>query len=231
MTAARRCVRASTPRAATITATPDRHWDYLPTYLAKLAYVRGYLDAPAGRHPRARRRLRRGRARRGVRASGSPSRASIPNYDVAARAPGVADRAARIADGAFDRVLCLDVLEHLDLRGPAARRSPRSTACSRPDGEALISVPNLAHLQSRVHFLLRGPADPHGQRAQAPGRPARGRVPRGSSSGRASRSSRRRGIFPTIPVLTALDPPPPVDARLAAPAADARCCPSRAGAS
>ena len=34
----------STPRAATTTASPT-DWDYYPTYLAKLALVRAYLDA------------------------------------------------------------------------------------------------------------------------------------------------------------------------------------------
>ena len=55
----------------------------------------------------------------------------------------------------FDRALCLDVLEHLSFED-----QPRAVAelyrVLRPGGELLVSVPNLAHLQSRVHFLLRG---------------------------------------------------------------------------
>ena len=35
-------------------------------------------------------------------------------------------------------------------------RSPNCTASLQPGGELFVSVPNLAHLQSRVQFLLRG---------------------------------------------------------------------------
>ena len=59
------------------------------------------------------------------------------------------------ADGSFDRALCLDVLEHLTFE-----EQPRALAelhrVLDPGGELLVSVPNLAHLQSRVHFLLQG---------------------------------------------------------------------------
>src|SRR5439155_4951886 len=58
-------------------------------------------------------------------------------------------------DASFDRALCLHVLEHL-----AYEEQPRALAelfrILRPGGERLVSVPNLAHLQSRVQFLLRG---------------------------------------------------------------------------
>jgi SAM-dependent methyltransferase len=55
----------------------------------------------------------------------------------------------------FDRALCLDVLEHLPFpeQGPALAELFRVV---RPGGEVLVSVPNLAHLQSRIHFLLGG---------------------------------------------------------------------------
>ena len=58
-------------------------------------------------------------------------------------------------DGRFPRALCLDVLEHL-----AYEDQPKALAelhrVLAPGGELLVSVPNLAHLQSRVHFLLTG---------------------------------------------------------------------------
>ncbi len=73
---------------------------------------------------------------------------------VRARAHRFADRSA-LRGGAFDRALCLDVLEHLTFE-----EQPRALAelhrVLRPGGELLVSVPNLAHLQSRVHFLLTG---------------------------------------------------------------------------
>ena len=57
--------------------------------------------------------------------------------------------------GSFDRALCLDVLEHLTYEEqPRALRELHRVL--KADGELLVSVPNLAHLQSRVHFLLTG---------------------------------------------------------------------------
>ena len=71
-----------------------------------------------------------------------------------------------------------------------------------PGGELLVTVPNLAHLQSRVHFAAPRPADSHREPGQASGRSAGRRV---SSIWRARAGFRlveRRGIFPTVPVLT-----------------------------
>ena len=55
----------------------------------------------------------------------------------------------------FDRALCLDVLEHLTFE-----EQPRALAelhrVLSPGGELYVTVPNLAHLQSRVHFLFGG---------------------------------------------------------------------------
>jgi predicted SAM-dependent methyltransferase len=59
------------------------------------------------------------------------------------------------ADASFDRGLCLDVLEHLTF----AEQAPALAELFRvvkPGGELLVSVPNLAHLQSRVHFVFLG---------------------------------------------------------------------------
>ena len=59
----------------------------------------------------------------------------------------------------FDRALCLDVLEHLTFE-----EQPRALAelfrVLKPGGELLVSIPNLAHLQSRDPFPSAGPSDP-----------------------------------------------------------------------
>ena len=59
------------------------------------------------------------------------------------------------ADGQFARALCLDVLEHLSFEDQARALGELARVLA-PGGELLVSVPNLAHLQSRVQFLLRG---------------------------------------------------------------------------
>ena len=78
-----------------------------------------------------------------------------PNYSSAIACGAGRSRRCPYADGAFDRALCLDVLEHLSF-ADQARALAELFRVLRPGGELLVTVPNLAHLQSRVHFLLAG---------------------------------------------------------------------------
>ena len=102
--------------------------------------------------------------------------------------------------GTFERALCLDVLEHLQFS-----EQPLALAelfrVLRPGGELLVSVPNLAHLQSRVQFLLRGRLIRTASELKHPGD-----RPMGEYLALARRAGfeviRRDGIFPTIPVVT-----------------------------
>jgi ubiquinone/menaquinone biosynthesis C-methylase UbiE len=103
-------------------------------------------------------------------------------------------------DGSFDRALCLDVLEHL-----AYEDQPRALAelfrVLRPGGELLVSVPNLAHLQSRIQFLLRGRLIRTASEIKHPGdRPAGEYIALARRAGFTLTA--RQGIFPTVPVLT-----------------------------
>src|SRR5690348_2539428 len=131
--------------------SPD--WEFYPTYLAKIEYVRRYLSRlPAGT------RVLDAGAGEGVLVDEFRGRLAIegvdPNY-----ASGSVTRASLMdlpyPGGTFARALCLDVLEHLtfDQQPRALSELHRVLA---PDGELLVTVPNLAHLQSRVHFLLTG---------------------------------------------------------------------------
>ena len=59
------------------------------------------------------------------------------------------------ADGSFDIVLCLDVIEHLNPEDhPKAFREINRVL--RPGGRFICSLPNLAHLASRISFLFLG---------------------------------------------------------------------------
>ena len=179
---------------------PDAHWNYRPTYLAKMRAVRAYLDAL----PASSRVLDAG-CGEGVLVEAYADRLRIEGVD----ANYASDRvrtgsvtALPFADQSFDRVLCLDVLEHLrlDEQEQAFREMHRVLTS---DGEALVSVPNLAHLQSRVHFLLAGRLIRTANVAKHPGdRPADEYLALAARAG--FETVRRKGIFPTVPVLTSL---------------------------
>lgn len=177
---------------------PDPDWDYYPTYIAKLLAVRAWLGAL----PRETRVLDAG-CGEGVLVEEFADRLAIegidPNY-ASDRVRTGSLLALPYPDGRFDRAICLDVLEHL-----AFAQQPVALAelfrVLRPGGELLVSVPNLAHLQSRIHFLIQGRLIRTASEFKHPGdRPAEEyvRLARGAGFSLVS----RRGIFPTIPVLT-----------------------------
>jgi len=179
---------------------PDPHWDYYPTYLAKMARVRRYLDAlPAGT------RVLDAGCGEGVLVEAYGSRLAIEgvddNYSSSAVRRGSVT-ALPYGDATFDRALCLDVLEHL-----THADQPKAVAelfrVLVPGGELLITVPNLAHLQSRVHFLVRGSFIRTASEAKHPGdRPASEYLALARRAG--FEIVQYRGIFPTVPVLTRL---------------------------
>jgi 2-polyprenyl-3-methyl-5-hydroxy-6-metoxy-1,4-benzoquinol methylase len=180
--------------------TPDPDWDYYPTYIAKLDAVREWL----GGLPPATRVLDAG-CGEGVLVDEFAGRLAIegldPNYSSArVRAGSLLD--LPYVEGAFDRALCLDVLEHLEFEQQPVALAELFRVL-RPGGELLVSIPNLAHLQSRIHFLLTGRLIRTASEYKHPGdRPA------GEFVHLAERAGftlvRRRGIFPTVPVLTRL---------------------------
>jgi SAM-dependent methyltransferase len=178
--------------------TPDPAWDYYPTYIAKLRAVRAYLDALP-----ARTRVLDAGCGEGVLVSEYAERLDITGIDANYASDRVTNgslMALPYPDGSYDRALCLDVLEHLPFED-----QPRALAelyrVLRSSGELLVSVPNLAHLQSRVQFALRGRLIRTASEYKHPGdRPVGEYIRLAEHAG--FRLTARRGIFPTIPVLT-----------------------------
>jgi SAM-dependent methyltransferase len=176
----------------------DPNWDYYPTYLAKLAAVRRYLDAL----PRDTRVLDAG-CGEGVIVDEYAGRLDIRGIDANYSSPRVTTGSLTqlpFPDGVFDRVLCLDVLEHL-----AYEEQPRALAEMHrvldANGELFVSVPNLAHLQSRIHFLLVGRLIRTASEYKHPGdRPVAEYEQLAARAG--FRLVKRQGIFPTIPLVT-----------------------------
>ena len=179
---------------------PDPDWEYYPTYLAKLRVVRAWLD----RLPPGTRVLDAG-CGEGVLVEEYASRLAIEGVDEnysSARVRLASVTALPHADRSFDRAMCLDVLEHLTFED-----QPRALAelfrILEPDGELLVSVPNLAHLQSRMHFLLTGRLIRTASEQKHPGdRPAGDYVRLAERAGFVLAA--RQGIFPTVPVVTHL---------------------------
>ena len=177
---------------------PDPTWDYYPTYIAKLRAVRAYLDALP-----ARTRVLDAGCGEGVLVSEYAERLDITGIDANYASDRVTNgslTALPYPDGSYDRALCLDVLEHLPFED-----QPRALAelyrVLRSSGELLVSVPNLAHLQSRVQFALRGRLIRTASEYKHPGdRPVGEYIRLAEHAG--FRLTARRGIFPTIPVLT-----------------------------
>jgi SAM-dependent methyltransferase len=176
----------------------DPTWDYYPTYLAKLSLVRRYLDAL----PAETRVLDAG-CGEGVLVDEYASRLAIVGVDANYSSDRVTHGSITslpFDTGSFERALCLDVLEHLSYDD-----QPRALAelwrVLTTGGELLVSVPNLAHLQSRLHFLMRGRLIRTASEHKHPGdRPV------GEYLDLARRAGftliARRGIFPTVPIVT-----------------------------
>lgn len=178
----------------------DPSWDYYPTYLAKRDAVRAYLNPlPADT------RVLDAGCGEGLIVEEYAGRLSIVGVDANYASERVTKGsllALPFADKSFDRALCLDVLEHLAYEEqPAALAELHRVV--KPGGGLFVSIPNLAHLQSRIQFLLRGRLIRTASEFKHPGdRPA------GEYLQLARRAGftllRRRGIFPTVPVLTRL---------------------------
>src|SRR5687768_8557902 len=177
---------------------PDPDWDYYPTYLAKLEYVRRWLNGLANDT-----RVLDAGCGEGVLVDEFADRLRITGLDVSYSSDRVTRgslTALPYANGEFDRALCLDVLEHLSFD-----EQPRALAelfrVLEPGGRLLVSVPNLAHLQSRVQFLLRGRLIRTASELKHPGdRPVGEYLQLGRRAGFSLVA--RHGIFPTVPVLT-----------------------------
>ena len=177
---------------------PDPDWEYYPTYLAKLKAVRRWLDSAA---PGT--RVLDAGCGEGVLVDEYAGRLAIegidPNYG-SERVRTGSLTALPFEDAIFDRALCLDVLEHLTFE-----EQPRALAelfrVLKPGGDLLVSIPNLAHLQSRVHFLLQGRLIRTASEFKHPGdRPAVDYIELARRAG--FELTARTGIFPTVPVLT-----------------------------
>jgi len=104
-----------------------------------------------------------------------------------------------IADNSVDVIVCTDVIEHL-IFSDQEKAFAEFARILKPGGRALISVPNLAHLASRISFMFTGKLVRTSGIDRHPGdRPAGEYV---KMIQKHFRITSRRGVFPTFPVLS-----------------------------
>jgi SAM-dependent methyltransferase len=183
--------------------SPD--WEYYPTYLAKMARVRAHLSALP-----VRARVLDAGCGEGILVEEFHDRLAIEGIDSHYQSDRVrrgSVTALPYPDGSFDHALCLDVLEHLSFEDQD-RALAELFRVIRPGGGLLVTVPNLAHLQSRVHFALGGRLIRTASPTKHPGdRPIGEYLDLARRAG--FRLIDRHGIFPTVPILTRAIRKPP----------------------
>ena len=135
----------------------DPNWSYTPTYLRKMAFVRQFLMSV----PQESRILDVGCGEGVLVEEFSREGWKIAGIDLNYESEYVLRGDALnmpYPDALFDIVLFLDTLEHLSYEN-----QPKALAeikrILKPGGFLLMSVPNLAHLNSRFGFVLFGKLD------------------------------------------------------------------------
>lgn len=140
----------------------DPNWSYTPTYMRKMRHVGQWLDHFAENHAGAETRILDAGCGEGVLVEEYTARGwQIEGLDLNYESTYVRRGdllAMPYEDNRFDVILLLDVFEHL-----AYADQPRALQelqrVLKPDGWLLASIPNLAHLNSRIQMLLRGRLD------------------------------------------------------------------------
>lgn len=135
----------------------DPNWSYTPTYLRKMEYIRRFVESlpPTARILDA--GCGEGVVVEEFRAKGRNIEGLDYNYESGFVRRGDV-RHLPYPDRTFDAIVHTDVLEHLAFEDQSKCLAEFKRVL-KPGGQILITVPNLAHLNSRVRFLLRGMLD------------------------------------------------------------------------
>jgi SAM-dependent methyltransferase len=135
----------------------DPNWCYTPTYLRKMSLVENWLD----QQPKESRILDAG-CGEGVTvekyaARGYQMQGVDLNYESEYVTQGdLLD--LPFEDDSFDATLCLDVFEHVSF-ADQPRLLGELRRVTKPGGAAILTIPNLAHFNSRWMMFWRGRLD------------------------------------------------------------------------
>ncbi len=177
----------------------DPHWSYYPTYLAKKKFVLSTLE----KEPRDSKILDMG-CGEGVFLEELISRGfrNVQGIDLN-YCSNLVKRGDILATGfpekEFDIILLLDVIEHLSF-SDQEKALEEIKRILKDEGKLIISIPNLAHLYSRISFLLKGTLKRTANVKKHPGdRPIKEYLNLLRTAG--FQIKKRKGLFPTYPVL------------------------------
>lgn len=179
----------------------DKEWRYYPVYTAKMEYLTDFLKDI----PKSAKILDAG-CGEGVlvekyRKMGYDIRGLDLNYSSECVIKGDLLKTP-FEEGEFDVILCLDVIEHLNFedQGPALHEIHRIL---KKGGVVLLAIPNLAHFASRLSFLCTGNLIRTSTIERHRGdRPIKEYLKLISEED--FKITKRKGIFPTLPITSAL---------------------------
>lgn len=177
----------------------DPNWSYYPTYLAKKKFVLDILK----KEPRNSKILDMG-CGEGVFIEELISRGFLNVKGIDLNYSSELVKKGNILETSFpekyfDVILLLDIIEHLPFQeqGKALKETKRIL---KDDGKLIISIPNLAHLYSRISFLLKGSLKRTANIEKHPGdRPIKEYLQLLDNAG--FQIKERKGLFPTYPFL------------------------------
>jgi len=179
---------------------PEKDWPYLPVYLEKMAMARKFLNACSTDQVIYDMGCGEGVLVNEYRQAGY----QITGMDLNYSSNVIIQRdflKSKIKDNSVDVIVCTDVIEHL-IFSDQEKAFAEFARMLKPGGRALISVPNLAHLASRISFAFTGKLVRTSSIDRHPGdRPAGEYV---KMIEKHFHIHSRKGVFPTFPVLSVL---------------------------
>lgn len=177
---------------------PEKDWPYLPVYLEKMALARKFLDTCSRDHVIYDMGCGEGVLVNEYRQAGY----QITGMDLNYSSEFIIQRdflRSGIENNCLDVIICTDVIEHL-IFSDQEKAIAEFARMLKPGGRALISVPNLAHLASRISFFFTGKLVRTSSINRHPGdRPAGEYV---KMLQKHFKIKQRKGIFPTFPVIS-----------------------------